>query len=263
VPELPEVETVLRSIAPRLVGRVIESASFRSRHVTRLGFAKTAAALVGGTVQSVTRRGKHIFVGLDRGTLHIHLGMTGKLLWDAPEGKHTYAVIRLNEGTLVYDDPRQFGRMEFYTALPKSFARLAVDALAVSFEEFASRLKKHRTAIKALLLNQSFVAGIGNIYADEILFAARVHPKTPAARLSKERAKRIFDSMGAILLLAIDHRGSSISDYVDGDGSRGAFQLLHQVYGRTGEPCERCGAPIRRILIAQRSTHYCPRCQRL
>ena len=262
MPELPEVETVIRSIAPYLVGRTIERAELYSRRVTRGGLGRTAQRLAGRIIQRVRRRGKQIFADLDRGVLYIHLGMTGKLLWNAARGKYTRAVIELENGTLIYDDIRQFGRVEFFQELPKLLERVGPDALGVSFAEFRARLKGRRGPIKALLLNQAFVAGVGNIYADEMLFAAGIHPRAQAGRISAKRAERLHANLVAVLEAAIEHRGSSISDYVDAAGERGAFQNLHAVYGKTGEPCPRCGAPIRRTVIAQRGTHYCARCQR-
>jgi formamidopyrimidine-DNA glycosylase len=201
-------------------------------------------------------------IELDRGLLYVHLGMTGKLLWNGQPGKYTRGYIEFDIGSLVYDDIRQFGRLEFYEESPAILDRVGPDALSVDFELFYERLRKRRGHVKAILLNQHFLAGIGNIYADELLFAARVHPRTRINRISRQRAKEIHKHMLEVLTLAISHRGSSISDYVDSRGERGSFQQLHNVYGREGEPCPRCGTTIRRSVIAQRGTHYCPRCQR-
>jgi formamidopyrimidine-DNA glycosylase len=263
VPELPEVETVVRSIAPHVTGKTIRHASLSSKRVTRAGLVETAAALEGRTITHVRRRGKQIFFDLDRGVLYIHLGMTGKLLWNGQRTPYTRAELILDDGTLLYDDIRQFGRFEYFQQAPKLIERVGPDALSVSFEDFYDRLRKHRTAIKPLLLNQSFIAGVGNIYADEALFASNVHPRAKASRISKIRAEQLHRNIHDILQLAIRHRGSSISDYVDAAGERGGFQQLHNVYGRVGEPCPRCQTPIRRIVLGQRGTHYCPRCQRV
>jgi formamidopyrimidine-DNA glycosylase len=262
LPELPEVETVVRSIAPLVRGRTILRAEVRSHRVTRQPFGETAEALTGATIQDVGRLGKQIFVQLDRGTLYIHLGMTGKLLWNAEDDKFTRALLELENGTLFFHDVRQFGRFEFFREMPAILSNKGPDALTVDFETFYSRLRRHRGAIKAVLLNQVFVSGVGNIYADEILFAAHVHPRTQTARISRRRAKLLHEHTQEILQAAIQLGGSSISDYVDAAGKKGEFQLLHRVYGRTGEKCSECGTLVRRIVIGQRGTHYCPHCQR-
>jgi formamidopyrimidine-DNA glycosylase len=153
--------------------------------------------------------------------------------------------------------------MEFFEKIPDFLGRAGPDALKIGFEEFYARLKQHRGHVKPLLLNQSFLSGIGNIYADELLFRAGIHPRALASRISKNRAEHLHKNLLEVLELAIQHRGSSISDYVDGAGQRGRFQQLHCVYGRAGEPCTRCGSAIRRIVLGQRGTHYCPRCQRV
>ncbi|MGA8596376.1 MAG: bifunctional DNA-formamidopyrimidine glycosylase/DNA-(apurinic or apyrimidinic site) lyase [Bryobacteraceae bacterium] len=262
MPELPEVETVVRSIAPVITGQRIREAHFHSRLVTQGDFARISNLLRGARIRSVRRVGKHILIQLDRGMLHVHLGMTGKLLWNAVPTPYTRAVFELENGTLVYDDIRQLGRVNYYKDLPATVKNLGPDALAIGFDQFFERLRARHGGLKALLLNQRFISGIGNIYADEMLFAAGVHPKAASNRLSKARARKLFDEMSRILRSAIQHRGSSVSDYVDSDGAKGQFQMLHRVYGRAGSPCDRCARPIRRIVIAQRGTHYCPHCQR-
>jgi len=262
MPELPEVETVVRSLSPHLAGRTIVRAEFSSRFVTPGDRKKLGRLVAGRTIRSLHRRGKFIVMELDRGVLVVHLGRTGKLLLDVPRGTHAYGIFELDRGTLVYDDPRQFGRIEFSEAMPERVARLGPEPLAVSFEEFSRELRRRHSRVKPLLLNQRFLRGLGNIYADEALFLARIHPCATASRLSAARAARLLEAIRDVLTLAIEHRGSSISDYVDGNGERGDFQMLHHVYGRTGEPCLVCRASIRRIELAQRGTHYCPRCQR-
>ncbi len=262
MPELPEVETVVRGIAPLIVGQTIGEVRLFSRFVTRGGFEETAQALRGTRIEAVERRGKHILITLDRGFLHLHLGMTGKLLWNAPAGPHTRAILQLTDGVLIFDDIRQFGRLEAAKVLPAGVSNLGPDPLDLDFEAFFQRLKRHKGGIKPLLLNQSFLRGMGNIYTDEALFAAAIHPRAKAQRISRRRAAKLFQSIQEILRMAIEHRGSSVSDYVDSSGERGGFQNLHQVYGKENQPCPRCGGPIRRIVIAQRGTHLCPRCQR-
>jgi formamidopyrimidine-DNA glycosylase len=263
LPELPEVETVVRSIAPHITGKTIQRAEFYSHLVTRGDHPKTSRALRGASIQQVRRRGKHILIDLDRGLLYVHLGMTGKLLWNVSPGKHARALLQLDAGVLIYDDIRQFGRLEFFKNTPDFLGRAGPDALGIGFEEFYARLKQHRGLVKPLLLNQSFLSGVGNIYADELLFEARIHPRAMAARISRARAAHLHKSLLKVLELAIQHRGSSISDYVDGAGKRGSFQQLHRVYARAGEPCTRCGTPILKIVLGARGTHYCPRCQRV
>jgi len=184
--------------------------------------------------------------------------MTGKLLASGVETAHTYGRFTLDEGVLLYDDPRQFGRIEWGDARVK---KLGPEPLEIGFAEFSRALRGRKTRVKALLLNQTFVAGLGNIYVDEILFQSGIHPLAHASRLSAARAAKLHQAMVETLKLAIEHRGSSISDYVDADGNRGDFQMLHRVYGREGEPCVRCGRAIKKAVVAGRGTHFCPTCQ--
>ena len=230
--------------------------------MVRQNFGELARRLRGQTIHSVRRHGKFIVLDLDSGKLTIHLGMTGKLLLDAVAGPYTRALFELDEGLLVYDDIRHFGKIEWSKELPDRVDALGPDALTVAPEEFTAILRRRRSMIKPLLMNQAFVRGMGNIYTDEALFLARINPKAIASRLSRERAARLHKAMVDILSAAIALKGSSISDYVDSDGRKGSFQLHHQVYGREGEPCAVCGSAIRRIVLGSRGTHYCPRCQR-
>jgi formamidopyrimidine-DNA glycosylase len=258
VPELPEVETVVRTVAPHLTGRVILSAEFTSRHVTPGNRPTLSRNLAGRRIESVRRRGKFILITLDQGFLSIHLGMTGRLLISGKAATHTHAVFTLDDGLLLYNDPRQFGKIEWN---PRRVERLGPEPLEISLEDFRTRLRR-KARIKPLLLNQSFLAGLGNIYADESLFAAGIHPLTSAAELSAPRAAKLHQAIREILTAAIEAGGSSISDYVDAEGRKGWFQVSHRVYGREGEPCVNCGTPIRRIVVAQRSSHFCPKCQK-
>ena len=219
--------------------------------------------ITGMRVQSVRRLGKNIVITLDGGLLIVHLGMTGKLLIDAPTTPYTHAVITLDQGVLLYDDIRQFGRITWGEQLPAHVAALGPDALAVTAEEFIAIMKPRRSRIKPLLLNQKLLTGMGNIYCDEALFRASIHPRANALRISRAKYIRLHAAMRELLLLAIEKGGSSISDYVDTEGRRGSFQDFHQVYGKEGEPCVHCSAPIKKIVVAQRGTHYCPNCQRL
>jgi formamidopyrimidine-DNA glycosylase len=264
LPELPEVETVARSIAP-LVGRRIVSAEFRCLRVLRGSDPDSmAAGIQGRKIAAIHRYGKFLLVSLGGGGyLVIHLGMTGRLLLGGSPGKHTHAILTLDRGLLLYDDPRQFGCFQYSAEFPERVARLGPEPLEISAEEFAAGLRRRRaTRIKALLLNQRFLRGMGNIYADEALFRAGIHPLSIASRIRGDRARRLHQGIGAVLREAINAGGSSISDYVDAEGRKGFFQLSHRVYQRTGQPCLNCGTPIRRILVAQRSSHFCPKCQK-
>jgi len=262
MPELPEVETVVRTLRPAIVGRRILNAEFRQLRVLRGSPIKTIKALAGRRIQSIERHGKFIAIRLDRGYLVVHLGMTGKLLVNAEQTKFTHAIFTLDQGMLHYDDQRQFGRIEYGDALPDRVAALGPEPLEITLPDFTARVRARKSPIKAVLLNQSVVRGVGNIYADEALFRAGVHPKRAAASLGKARIERIYDAMREVLADAIESRGSSVSNYVDADGRKGSFQLSHRVYRRTGEPCVKCGTAIRRIVLAQRGTHFCPKCQR-
>jgi len=196
------------------------------------------------------------------GYLAVHLGMTGRLLLGGPAGKHTHAILTLDRGALLYEDSRQFGCIQFSEEFPERVAKLGPEPLEVSFEDFAAALQRRKTRIKALLLNQGFLRGLGNIYTDEALFRARIHPLAVASRLRADRARRLHEAIIAVLTEAIAAGGSSVSDYVDAQGRKGFFQFSHRVYQRTGEPCVTCGTPIRRVLVAQRSSHFCPKCQK-
>ncbi len=257
MPELPEAETIARTLAPHLEGRCIVAALFLSERVYR---GNPAPELAGRTIVRVGRHGKTVVCELDRGCLAFHLGMTGQLLLGGGAGPHTRAILSLDDGAVRFDDVRQFGRLRLLDAPP---ARVGPDALALVPGQLAGMLHGRRGALKPLLLNQEFVRGIGNIYADEILFRARLHPRAVAARLGAARAEQMERAIHEVLTEAIAAGGSSVSDYVDAEGRRGSFQLLHRVYRKTGQPCPSCGAAIRRIVVAQRGTHYCPRCQRV
>jgi len=263
MPELPEVETVVRSIAP-LVGRRIVAAEFRSLRILRGGHPDAmAASLAGRRIAGVERYGKFIVVPLEGGGyLLIHLGMTGRLLLGGPIGKHTHAILTLDEGVLLFDDSRQFGCFQLSEEFPARVAQLGPEPLEISLEDFSAALKRHKTRVKSLLLNQRFLRGVGNIYADEALFRAGIHPLAIAGRLRPERARKLYQALREVLREAIDAGGSSISDYVDAQGRKGFFQFSHRVYQRTGEACVKCGTAIRRVVVVQRSSHFCPKCQR-
>ena len=248
---------MVRSLRP-LQGRTIQNVEIRQTRVVRGDLFPVA----GKRVIHTSRRGKFIVIELDEGYLLVHLGMTGKLLLNGEITKHTHAIFTLDRGVLLYTDSRQFGRLEYSIELPRRIAALGPEPLLVSFEEFAESLRARKAQMKALLLNQRFVAGIGNIYADEALFRAKIHPRTNSARLSRPRARVLYQAIQAVLNAAIAAKGSSISDYVDSEGNKGSFQSEHLVYQQTGMPCSVCGTPIKRTLVCQRGTHYCSKCQR-
>ncbi len=256
------METVVRSLQG-VAGRTILNAEFRKARVL-VGDAEASVELVRGrTIEAVERYGKFIVFRLaPSGYLIVHLGMTGKLLLDATVRKHTHAIFTLSDGILQYEDSRQFGRVECHEVLPERVTKLGPDALAVSSEDFVALVRGRKTRLKALLLNQEIVRGMGNIYADEALFRAGIHPLAMGARLTRARVRKLWEAMREVLTEAIASKGSSISDYVDAEGERGSFQESHRVYQRDGKPCVVCGAEIQRILVAQRGTHFCGVCQR-
>jgi formamidopyrimidine-DNA glycosylase len=263
MPELPEVETVVRSLA-RLAGRRILSAEFRCPRILRgADPERLAASLEGRRIAGVKRYGKFILASLDGGGyLVVHLGMTGRLLLGTTPGKHTHAIFTLDRGVLLYDDSRQFGCVQFSEDIPERLSKLGPEPLEIGFGDFAAALRRRKGRVKALLLDQRFLRGLGNIYADEALFRAGIHPLAVASRLPSARARRLHQAIVAVLTEAIAAGGSSISDYVDAQGRKGFFQGSHRVYQRTGEPCVTCGTPVRRILVSQRSSHFCPACQK-
>jgi len=260
VPELPEVETIVRALAPRLRGERVLGAQYWPSRVFRGVYPPD---LIGAQVVRVRRYGKFVVADLDRGFLGIHLGMTGKLLFDVAPHKHTRAAWAFPGFRLSLEDIRQFGRVLWGEQLPEPIAALGPDPLEVSREEFVTRAKQHRMPIKALLLNQHMLRGMGNIYTDELLFRARLHPSRRTEELSKAALERTWTEMRSLLEEAIGMGGSSISDYVNTAGEKGSFQLEHRVYAREGEPCVVCGSPIEKIVLLQRGTHFCPRCQRV
>jgi len=257
VPELPEAETIARSLSPHLVGRRIEAAAYPGQRVLR---GKPAPDISGRQFVSIERFGKQLLLRLDGDTLIlVKLGMTGALLLDAAPDAYTRAGFTLDSGSrLLFRDTRQFGSLNFLAGEPTG---LGPDPFELSAAAFAQRLRAKQTRLKVTLLNQQFLRGLGNIYVDEALHRAGLHPLARASRLTAGRAEALHTAIVELLTHAIAERGSSISDYVDGSGARGNFQNFHRVYGREGQPCLHCGEPIVRLVVAQRGTHYCPACQ--
>jgi formamidopyrimidine-DNA glycosylase len=274
LPELPEVETIVADLRPHLVGRTIvrSELSFPTivRHPEPEQFID---AVLGMRIESVARRGKYILIGLTGDVLLvIHLGMTGQVrLVDAvtPLEKHTHAVFFLDDGRqLRYRDPRRFGRLLLGTheALlsSKKMPRLGPEPIDPDFapDELYRRLRKRRAPLKAVLLDQRAIAGVGNIYADESLYRAHLRPSRHANTVSKQSARRLHESLRESLLAAIANRGSSVDSYRDAWGEVGGQQEKLLVYGRAGEPCFTCGRPLSMVRIAGRSTVFCRHCQR-
>jgi formamidopyrimidine-DNA glycosylase len=274
MPELPEVETIARGVDKRIRGDRIVQVWFSRRPQTfKTPRARQIKGLTGRTILAVHRTGKHIVFELSPSASSadaqwiVHLGMTGRLLVTSPESPvapHTHARLFLESGReLRFVDPRRFGRLEFRDLRREAaFGAPGDEPLAIDEHEFAALFRGRRLSIKAALLNQTLLAGVGNIYADESLFHAGIRPRRRTNRLTLLELDRLRLALREILTHAIRLGGSSVSDYVGADGERGFFQLEHCVYQRTAEPCRRCQTPIRRIIVAGRGTHYCPKCQR-
>ena len=274
MPELPEVETIVRDLRPRLVGRRLAGVQVSGHALRRQWSDDWGPRLVGRRVREVGRRGKWILLGLDR-QLHlvIHLGMTGQLtvvLRRQPLADHTHVVVDLDRGReqLRFRDVRRFGSATLFAEaeqLDRFFRQtgLGPEPFDLDAGYWSTRLAATSRCLKAVLLDQRVVAGVGNIYADESLYEARLHPARPGKDTSAADAARLRRAVVAVLRRAIDKRGSSIRDYVGGSGARGQFQHEFQVYGRPGHPCPRCRRPIQRIRLGGRCTHFCPQCQRL
>jgi len=274
MPELPEVETIARGVHERVRGdRIIHAWFGVHRQPFKTPRATQAKGLQGRVFLSVHRTGKHIVceLGPAPGTTPdaewiVHLGMTGRLLVttpDAPLAAHTHARLGLASGReLRFVDPRRFGRLEFRDIGRRgAFAASGAEPLSIAPETFAALFRGRRLCIKAALLNQTLLSGVGNIYADESLFHAGIRPRRSSGRLTRTELERLRVALCQVLEHAIRLGGSSVSDYVDAEGMRGFFQLEHCVYLRTGMPCLRCETPIRRVLVAGRGTHFCPKCQ--
>lgn len=271
MPELPEVETTRRGLAPHLTGNTIEKLIVRDRRLRWPVPAQLARRVGGAAIRSVGRRGKYLLLDCGRGWLIVHLGMSGSLRLlpgGTPAGKHDHVDIVLATGQLVrLTDPRRFGALLWGGADPLRhplLARLAPEPLEPGFsgEWLHARISGRNASIKSLLMASHIVTGVGNIYASEALFRARIHPRTPGRRLSLERCQRLVQAIRETLNAAIAAGGSSLRDFVGSDGQPGYFQQHSLVYDRAGEPCRVCGTPIRTLRQGQRASYYCPRCQR-
>jgi len=274
MPELPEVETVKNTLADRIAGLAITDVDVLLPKVIRVPVAEEFRRLAGGkTIRTLARRGKYLLFHLSGGlTMIVHLRMTGRLVYtaaDEPPARYTHVIFHLDNGDqLRFADMRQFGRLalvenEAVAHFP-GLKDLGVEPLAPEFtREFLQReLRRRRTRLKPLLLDQTFIAGLGNIYADEALHRARLHPQRPAHTLSARETAALHRAIREVLLEGIAERGTTFRDYVDGNGRRGGFQEKLQVYGREGRPCRRCGRTVERIRINGRSAYFCPFCQK-
>jgi formamidopyrimidine-DNA glycosylase len=271
VPELPEVETVARGLRGPLVGRTITDVAVRwPRTISRPSVDEFKEGIAGRQVVSVGRRGKYVVVDLDQGHLLIHLKMSGRLCIassDEPLDQHTHTIFDLDDGRqLRFRDVRKFGRVYLVDDAEQVTGGLGPEPLACDFglEAFRRALARRSGRLKSLLLNQSFLAGIGNIYADEVLFAAKLHPLRKADSLTTEEQARLYRAIRKVLERAVEGRGTTLDDrgYVDAAGQAGAYREQLAVYGRRGEPCVVCNTPIERIRVGGRSTYFCPNCQR-
>jgi formamidopyrimidine-DNA glycosylase len=281
MPELPEVETVARGLRAVLPGRRI----LRVRLSDKTGFMDDPEAierrLPGARVRSIERSGKFLVIALETPkapgggspslSLLVHLGMTGQLVAcpaEAPAPPHTHVYFDLDDGReLRYTDPRRFGRMSLREdgaegPAPSHFGQEGLDPLEATEAQFTAAIGARSARIKALLLDQRVLRGMGNIYTDESLWRARIHPVRIGASLKPQQLRKLYCVVQSVLREAIRFRGSSISDYVDAEGQRGWYQQRHRVYGREGKKCPRCGSTIRRETVAGRSSYFCPRCQR-
>jgi formamidopyrimidine-DNA glycosylase len=270
MPELPEVETIVRGLARKIVGRTIERVEVRLERIAvapqNVAFT---LALLGERIGSVRRRGKYAVIELASGrSLVTSLRMTGRLIVaqdGEPEWPSTHVVLSFREGgRLRFSDVRTFGRMRLVAAGEAWDRELGVEPLSSGFTPaaFIGMLSGRTTPVKVLLLDQRRIAGIGNIYACEALWEARIRPSLPCRRLTKPAICRLRRAIIDVLQRAIEMRGTSVDDYVDADGLQGGFQNNLSVYGRDGSPCLRCGSPVVRTVLAQRGTWWCRRCQR-
>jgi len=270
MPELPEVETIARGLAQRVSGDVIESVWLGQKPEPLKSSAREIAAVLEHShIAAVRRMGKHIVFDLEsplhtQGQFIVHLGMTGRLQVCEPQSeilKHTHAILKLASGReLRFVDPRRFGRLS--VARAGGFDAGGIEPLEAGLGRFLALFRGRKTPIKSALLNQKLLRGVGNIYADESLFRAGIRPRRRASAITRDQLAKLLTSVKEVLREAIALGGSSVSDYVNADGEEGFFQLQHRVYGREGEPCLVCKTPIKRIVIAGRSSHYCAKCQK-
>lgn len=271
MPELPEVETTRRGIEPHLVGQTVTCVVVRQRKLRWPIPRALDRSLPGQSIRNVRRRGKYLLLDTAVGTAILHLGMSGSLrlvACDAPVGKHDHVDIQLASGqSLRLTDPRRFGALLWTTQAAEQHALLAElgpEPLNDTFdgEHLFNAARGRKVAIKQLIMDSHIVVGVGNIYANEALFMAGIHPTRPAGRIARERYNALVDAIKQVLAASIKMGGTTLRDFVGGDGKPGYFKQTLRVYDRLGEPCHQCGAPIRGKRIGQRSSFYCIQCQR-
>jgi formamidopyrimidine-DNA glycosylase len=272
MPELPEVETIRASLDGVVVGRTVARLDLRTPRLRLPLDGVLTAAVTGRRIVATSRRGKYLLLALDNGRAwFFHMGMSGRLRFsessevDAGVHDHVIAVFR-EGGALVFHDPRRFGLCvvddEHESKLVAGMGPEPLDPEAFSEAYFESFRRSTKRTVKDVLMDQRVVAGLGNIYVNEILFRAGVRPRRNMAKVTRDECMRIVAATREVIADAIEHRGSTISDFLDGIGRRGGYQGRHCVYDREGEPCPRCGTAIKAIVVGQRSSFYCPKCQR-
>ena len=271
MPELPEVETTRRGISPHITGKKVRAVVLRHTQLRWPIPPRLKTVLPGQVVSAVSRRGKYLFLTTDVGSVIIHLGMSGSLRLvnqKEPVGKHDHVdIVFNNECILRLRDPRRFGAVLWTRSSPlehKLIASLGPEPLDEAFdtEYLFQRSRKRQLAIKPFIMDSKIVVGVGNIYASEALFRAGIRPGTAAGRVSRARYQQLVLAIKAVLAAAIKAGGTTLRDFVSGEGKPGYFQQKLQVYGRKGEACEVCGTAIKHVQQAQRASYYCPRCQR-
>jgi formamidopyrimidine-DNA glycosylase len=270
MPELPEVETIVRDLNSALNGQIVKNAGFLNTYIKESGETPSESSLCGHRLLTIERRGKNMIFRFENDlSMVVHLKMTGRLLFEKlppRENKHLHFQIEFDIANLYFYDVRKFGRIGIYNSSGLSkhprLSKLGPEPFDLTPARFVELFKGRNKPIKIALMDQEIIAGIGNIYADESLFAAGIRPNLKAAKIKTDRLKILHKSVIKILNKAIDNRGSSVDDYLDGFGKSGKFQNLLNVYGRTGEKCKKCNSAIKRIVLGGRSTHYCPRCQK-
>lgn len=270
MPELPEVETIKRSLEKHLINKEIENINIFYRRIIKNSISQFKKACLKVKIQALERHGKYLFFSLAGGkSIVCHLRMTGQLLLKKKEekpDKHTHLEFYFKgaRNKLMYRDVRKFGTWEILLGSKEEYIikkKLGPDGLVLKFPGFLEKIRKYNKCIKAVLLDQQFIAGIGNIYADEILFRAGIRPDRETNRINEKEIQALFKTIKPALLSAIQKKGTSISDYINGQGKKGKFQLELKVYQRGGESCCECNSRIKKIRTAGRGTHFCPHCQ--